>query len=138
MSNPKAVIGLTGGIASGKSSVARVLRELGIAVIDADQIAREVAAKGTDGLREIVATFGSEVLDSKAELDRPKLGQVVFNDPAARQKLNAILHPRIGRLSAERIAAAQAGPSAYVIYEAPLLVETGAHRGFSALILVST
>lgn len=138
MSDPKPVIGLTGGIASGKSSVARVLRELGIPVVDADQIAREVVAKGSDGLREVIATFGEGVLDANEELDRPKLGQIVFNDPAARQKLNAILHPRIGRLSAERIAAAQAGPSAYVVYEAPLLVETNAHRGLSALIVVST
>lgn len=133
----KAVIGLTGGIASGKSSVARVLHELGIAVVDADILAREVVAKGSDGLREVVATFGTDVLDSAGELDRAKLGEVVFKDPTARQTLNAILHPRIGQLSAERIAAAQRGPSPYVVYEAPLLVETGAHRGLSALVVVA-
>lgn len=133
----KPVIGLTGGIASGKSTVARLLRELGVAVIDADQLAREVVAKGTDGLREIIDTFGAGVLDSAGDLDRAKLGQIVFDDPSARQKLNAITHPRIGRLSAERIADAQNGPSPYVVYEAALLVETGIHRGFSALIVVA-
>jgi dephospho-CoA kinase len=133
----KPVIGLTGGIASGKSSVARMLRELGVEVIDADQIAREVVALGTDGLREIVDTFGAGVLDPSGALDRAKVAEIVFRDTNARQKLNAIVHPRIGRLSAERIAAAQRGPSPYVVYEAPLLVETGAHRGLSALIVVA-
>jgi dephospho-CoA kinase len=137
MTQTKAVIGLTGGIASGKSSVARVLRELGVAIIDADQVAREVVVKGSDGLREVVETFGPGVLDSEGELDRAKVGQIVFHDPAARQKLNAIIHPRIGRVSAERIAELQRGPSPYVVYEAPLLVETGAHRGLSALIVVA-
>jgi dephospho-CoA kinase len=136
-SPPKPVIGLTGGIASGKSSVARMLRELGVAVIDADQLAREVVAHGSDGLREVVDAFGPGVLDSSGELDRAKLGQIVFDDPSARQKLNAITHPRIGRLSAERIAEAQRGPSPYVVYEAALLVETGIHRGFAALIVVA-
>jgi dephospho-CoA kinase len=134
----KPVIGLTGGIASGKSSVARIFRELGLEVIDADQIAREVVAKASDGLREIVDAFGPTVLDSAGELDRAKLGDIVFRDPTARQKLNAIMHPRIGKLSAERIAEAQHKPSSYVVYEAPLLVETGAYRGLSALIVVAT
>ena len=133
----KPVVGLTGGIASGKSTVALMLRELGATVIDADQIAREVVALGSDGLRELVTTFGPEILDAGGALDRAKLGDIAFADPNARQKLNAILHPRIGRLSMERIAAAQRGPSPYVVYEAPLLVETGAHRGLQALIVVS-
>jgi len=133
----KAVIGLTGGIASGKSSVARILRELGIPTIDADQIAREVVAKGSDGLREVVETFGAGVLDAAGELDRAKVAEVVFKDSSARQKLNAIIHPRIGRVSAQRIADLQSGPSPYLVYEAPLLVETGAHRGLSALIVVA-
>jgi dephospho-CoA kinase len=133
----KPVIGLTGGIASGKSSVARILSEIGLPVIDADQLAREVVAKGSDGLREVTEAFGTAVLDSAGELDRAKLGEVVFHDPTARQKLNAITHPRIGRLSAERIGEAQSGPSPYVVYEAALLVETGAYRGLSALIVVA-
>lgn len=133
----KPILGLTGGIASGKSTVARILRELGVAVVDADLLAREVVARDSDGLREIVAVFGAEVLDAHAQLDRPRLGDIVFRAPDARQKLNAITHPRIARLSAERIAAAQLGPSPYVVYEAALLVETDAHRGMSALIVVA-
>jgi dephospho-CoA kinase len=138
MENPtKPIIGLTGGIASGKSTVARILREIGVAVIDADQLAREVVARGSDGLAEIVTTFGADLLDANGDLDRPKLGERVFSDPSARQKLNAITHPRIAKLSAERIAAAQRSESPYVVYEAALLVETGAHRGMSALIVVA-
>lgn len=133
----KAVIGLTGGIASGKSTVARILGELGIAVIDADRVARDIVAKDTDGLREIVEEFGNGMLDAVGELDRAKLGQVVFADPQARQKLNAITHPRIGRVSAERIAVAQRGATPYVVYEAFGLVETGAYRGLSALVVVA-
>ena len=137
MSQPKPVIGLTGGIASGKSTVARIFAELGVAVIDADLLAREVVAKGTDGLREVTETFGTDVLDADGELDRAKLGQRVFGDSEARKKLNAIIHPRIGQLSAERIAAAQHTPAPYILYEAALLVETGAHRGLAALVVVA-
>ena len=137
MTQPKPIIGLTGGIASGKSTVARILSELGVAVIDADLLAREVVAKGSDGLREVVQEFGSDLLDAHGELDRPKLGQRVFGDADARKKLNAIIHPRIGRLSAERIQLAQQTASPYVVYEAALLVETGAHRGMNALIVVA-
>jgi dephospho-CoA kinase len=133
----KPVIGLTGGIASGKSVVADVLRAEGIAVIDADALAREVVAPGSDGLREVVAAFGSAVLDTGGGLDRESLGRVVFADSAARKRLEAITHPRIGRLSMERLAHAAAGPSPYVVYEAPLLVETGAHRGLAGLVVVS-
>jgi dephospho-CoA kinase len=137
MTQPKPIIGLTGGIASGKSTVARILGELGVAVIDADLLAREVVAKGSDGLREVVGEFGTDVLDSSGELDRGKLGQRVFGDAEARKTLNAIIHPRIGKLSAERIALAQQSEAPYVVYEAALLVETGAHRGMNALIVVS-
>jgi dephospho-CoA kinase len=133
----KPVIGLTGGIASGKSTVAQMLRAQGVEVVDADAIAREVVAPGSDGLREVVATFGPAVLASDGALDRPKLAEIVFADAQARARLNAILHPRIGQLSAERIAAAGRTDTPYVVYEAPLLVETGAHRGLSALIVVA-
>lgn len=134
----KAVIGLTGGIASGKSSVARELQARGVPVIDADQLAREVVAKGSPGLAEIVRAFGPEVLAADGSLDRDKLGARVFQDPEARKQLNAITHPRIGQLSAERIAAALQTEAPYVIYEAALLVETGAHRGMAALVVVAT
>lgn len=134
----KAVVGLTGGIASGKSSVARELAALGVAIIDADLLAREVVAKGTDGLAEIVAAFGDEVLSADGSLDRERLSAHVFRDMEARKRLNAITHPRIGQLSAERIAAAIGTDTPYVVYEAALLVETGAYRGLSALVVVSS
>jgi dephospho-CoA kinase len=133
----KPLIGLTGGIASGKSTVARVLASLGIVVVDADLLAREVVAPGSDGLSEVVKAFGTGVLGPDGELARPKLAEVVFKDEDARKRLNAIVHPRIGQLSALRIAEAQRSASPYIVYEAPLLVETGAHRGMQALIVVA-
>ncbi|HET8938738.1 MAG TPA: dephospho-CoA kinase [Polyangiales bacterium] len=134
----KAVIGLTGGIASGKSVVARELRALGVEVIDADILAREVVAKGTGGLAEVVRAFGDEVLQRDGTLDRERVAARVFNDAEARKQLNGILHPRIAQLSLERIAAAQATATPYVVYEAPLLVETGSYKGLSALVVVAT
>jgi dephospho-CoA kinase len=134
----KAVIGLTGGIASGKSVVARELRALGVEVIDADLLAREVVAKGTEGLAEVVRAFGEDVLQADGTLDRERVAARVFNDADARKQLNGILHPRIGQLSLERIAAAQATATPYVVYEAPLLVETGSYKGLSALVVVAT
>ncbi|MET0343046.1 MAG: dephospho-CoA kinase [Polyangiales bacterium] len=130
------VVGLTGGIASGKSTVARVFAELGIPVIDADKLAREVVAPGSEGLAAIVATFGSDVLLADGTLDRKALAARVFADPALRLKLNAITHPLVGKLSAERIAAAE-GTAPYVLYEAPLLVETGRHKTMAALVVVA-
>ena len=130
------VVGLTGGIASGKSTVARAFAGLGVPVIDADQLAREVVAPGSEALREIVETFGSDVLLGDGSLDRKALAARVFPDEGLRRRLNAITHPRIGRLSAERIASAD--PSApYVLYEAPLLVENGLHRTMRALVVVA-
>jgi dephospho-CoA kinase len=129
-------VGLTGGIASGKSSVAQAFAALGIPIVDADRVAREVVLPGTDGLAEVVAAFGPGVLDSSGALDRKKLGEIVFADPEARQRLNAILHPRIGAASAAALAAV--GDSVpYAIYEAALLVENGIHRGLSALVVVA-
>jgi len=133
----KAIVGLTGGIASGKSAVARELRELGVQVVDADQLAREVVAPGTEGLAEVALVFGKDVLNADGSLHRELLGQRVFDDPDARKRLNAITHPRIAQLSAERIAAALHTSSPYVVYEAALLVETGSHRGMSALVVVA-
>jgi dephospho-CoA kinase len=136
-STPKPLIGLTGGIASGKSTVASQLVDLGAVVVDADALAREVVAKGSEGLAEVVAAFGREVLTPDGSLDRERLGARVFQDVAARNMLNGITHPRIGRLSAERIAHAQHSAAPYVVYEAALLVETGAYRGMAALIVVA-
>ena len=137
LSKTKPTIGLTGGIASGKSRVADVLRALGVPVIDADQLAREVVARGSDGLAAVVALFGAEVLDGEGNLDRERLGQRVFADAEARKQLQAVTHPRIGQLSAQRIAEARTGSAPYVVYEAPLLVEVGAHKGLDALIVVA-
>ncbi len=133
----KPTIGLTGGIASGKSSVARLFAELGVAVVDADALAREVVAKGSSGLAEVVASFGGEVLAADGGLHRERLGSIVFRDPAARLRLNAITHPRIAQLSADRILQAHTGAAPYVLYEAALLVETGAQKGMDALVVVA-
>ncbi len=89
------VFGLTGGIGSGKSTVAGRFRLRGVPVIDADQLAREVVQAGSEGLREIAQTFGKEVLDARGELDRPKLAALVFGDEDKRKRLNAITHPRV-------------------------------------------
>jgi dephospho-CoA kinase len=132
-----AVVGLTGGIASGKSTVARAFIERGIPVIDADQLAREVVAPGSAGLEAIVQSFGEEVLLPDGSLDRKRLGARVFADRALLPQLNAIVHPLVARLSAERIAAIDEGTVPYAIYEAPLIVETGLHRSMRALIVVA-
>src|SRR4051794_9639146 len=98
------LFGLTGGLASGKSSVAARFRERGLPVIDADQLAREVVAPGTDGLSAVVSEFGAGVLGPDGSLDRAALAALVFADSARRAKLNALLHPRIAALTAERAA----------------------------------
>lgn len=129
-------VGLTGGIASGKSTVSGLLRELGAVVIDADVLAREVVAKGTPGLDRVVAEFGPSLLTGDGELDRPKMGQLVFGDEGARKRLEAIVHP----LVFERIAEleAGAGPDDVVVHDIPLLAETGMAPGFDAVIVVDT
>lgn len=132
-----AFIGLTGGIASGKSTVAARFRELGVTVVDADALAREVVAKGTDGLAEIVKAFGEDVLDADGALDRKKLGAIVFDDADARTKLERITHPRIAALSMQRMAAIAASGAPYGLYEAALLVEKGTHRTMNGLVVVA-
>jgi len=131
------IIGLTGGIASGKSTVASLLQELGAAIVDADQIAREVVAPETPALAEIAARFGPGVLDDERRLDRKKLGAVVFGDDRARADLNAITHPRIGEASRRRIAELEKLGADPIIYEAALLVENRATAWLDALIVVS-
>ncbi len=130
------VVGLTGGIASGKSTVARLFGALGVPIVDADAVARDVVAPGSDALREIVAAFGEGVLAGGA-LDRASLGARVFADTASRRRLEAITHPRIAAESARRLAAALAGGAPYALYEAALLVENGAYRMFPALVVVT-
>ena len=130
------MVGLTGGIGSGKSATTRRLAELGAVVVDADRIAREVVAVGTDGLAEIVETFGPEVLAADGGLDRAALGAVVFADEAARARLEAITHPRVRRRSAELVAAAPA--DAIVVNDVPLLVEVGLAATYHLVIVVQT
>lgn len=127
-------VGLTGGVASGKSTVSTVLEELGAVVIDADQLAREAVAPGTEGLREVVDAFGPEVLTAEGELDRPAMGRLVFADPAKRAVLEGIIHPRVRARGAELEAAA--GPHAVVVHDIPLLVETGQADRFDAVLVV--
>jgi len=127
-------VGLTGGIASGKSSVSAMLAELGAVVIDSDQLAREVVAKGTPGLAAVVEAFGKQVLTEDGELDRAAMGALVFADESQRKALEGILHPLIGERSAELAEAA--GPDALVVHDIPLLAEAGIAETFDAVIVV--
>jgi len=118
------LIGLTGGIASGKSFVSARLAGLGAVVVDADLLAREAVAPGTPGLRRIAEEFGSELIGADGSLDRARLGSIVFGDPQRLAALNAIVHPEVQRLAAEAFAAAAAqDPDAIVVYDVPLLAE---------------
>jgi dephospho-CoA kinase len=130
-------IGLTGGIAAGKSVAAQRLAERGAVLIDYDVLSREAVAPGSAGLAEVVEAFGPEVLAADGVLDRPRLGAVVFADPSARERLNAIVHPVVRRLAAEReAAAAAADPGAVVVHDIPLLVETGRADAFHVVVVV--
>jgi dephospho-CoA kinase len=120
------LIGLTGGIASGKSVVAKRLAEHGAIHVDADLLAREVVEPGTPGLARIREAFGDAVIAPDGTLDRPALGAIIFTDPDARERLNAITHPAVWALAQERFAAA--GPTDVVVYDVPLLVEASGSR----------
>jgi dephospho-CoA kinase len=130
------VIGLTGGIASGKSTAARVFAELGARVIDADAVARDIVAPGQPALAELVRTFGREMLLPDGTLDRKRLGAVVFADPEKRRALNAITHPRIAAESQARLASLREEGVPVAVYEAALLVENGVHHGLDGLVVV--
>ena len=131
------LFGLTGGIASGKSTVARRLRERGVPVIDADALAREVVVPGTPALRDIAAAFGDHVLAADRSLDRQALGRLAFADDAVRAKLNAIMHPRIASLTIQRAGELAARGEPLACYEAALIVENGSQDGFRPLIVVA-
>jgi dephospho-CoA kinase len=131
------VVGLTGGIASGKSTVAALLRARGAPVIDADQLAREVVAPGSEGLAAITRRFGDDILDAGGALDRKKLAAIVFSDEDARRDLERITHPRIAAASQRRIAELGAAGAEVAIYEAALIVENNLHRDLAALIVVA-
>ncbi|SDR11946.1 dephospho-CoA kinase [Thermostaphylospora chromogena] len=127
-------VGLTGGIGSGKSEVARRLAARGAMVIDADKIAREVVEPGTEGLARVVKAFGEEVLREDGTLDRKKLGAIVFADRDKLATLNSIVHPLVGRRVAELQAAAP--DDAIVVYDVPLLVENGLAGSYEVVIVV--
>ena len=131
------VYGLTGGIGVGKSTVAGIFQEAGIPVVFADEVGRQVAAKGSGGLAEIVKSFGSEVLDDTEELDRRKLGTLIFNDPDKRLHLEGILHPRVRDHSRELFSSLEDAGNKIVVYESALLYETQRHTEMSGVILVT-
>lgn len=127
-------VGLTGGIGAGKSEVSQLLAGFGAVVIDADKIAREVVEPGTKGLEAVVAEFGTDILAPDGRLDRPALGQIVFNDPKKREALNAIVHPLVGTRSAELQEAADEG--AILVHDVPLLTENGLAPLYDLVIVV--
>ena len=129
-------VGLTGNIAAGKSSVAAVWRSLGATIIDADQLARRAVEPGTAGLDAIARTWGSWVLTDSGELDRGALRQIVFADPDARERLEAIVHPAVGALRDEAYREAEARGEALVVADVPLLFEAGLVDGVDVVVLV--
>jgi len=128
------MVGLTGGIGSGKSAVAARLAELGALVIDSDRLAREVVAAGTEGLAEVVASFGPEVLTPQGELNRPAMGRLAFADGSVRRRLEQIIHPRVRAAAAEIVASAP--PDAIVVNDVPLLAESGLAPTFDLVVVV--
>ena len=120
------IIGLTGGIASGKTTVARMLAELGAIIVDADQISREAVMPGSAALAALVEEFGSDILLPDGTLDRARVARTVFHDPAARKRLEAILHPAIRQLADQKLTELRKVGTEVVLYVAPLLIEAGA------------
>ena len=131
------LVGLTGGIATGKSTVASLLRELGVPVLDADLAARHVVQPGEPALRALVDAFGSEILDTSGALDRAAMRQRIIDDPQAKRTLEAITHPAIRARIAEELAALAAGGHGAAVVEAALLVESGGYKGYADLIVVT-
>ncbi len=128
------IVGLTGGVGSGKSTVSALLAGHGAVVLDADVIAREVVQPGTEGFDAVVARFGRGVVAADGTLDRRGIAEIVFADEGARNDLNAIVHPLVGQRSAELLAAAP--PDAIVVYDVALLVEAGLGAGFDCVVVV--
>jgi len=129
------VLGLTGGIGSGKSMVAEMFAELGATVIDADQIARDIVEPGQPALGEIVSSFGRDILLPDGRLHRAKLAEIIFGDPAARARLNAITHPRIRERMEVEVAARRSGPGVLIV-DIPLLFENGRQSSVEKVIVV--
>lgn len=137
MSHTPVIVGLTGGIASGKSTVSNMLRELGVHIIDADVVAREVVAPGAPALDDIREAFGDGVIAADGSLDRAALGDLVFSNPEARATLNGITHPRIGQAMWAKAEAAGESGHTWVVYDAALIVENGLHHILDATIVVA-
>jgi len=129
------IVGLTGGIGAGKSTVANMFAQLGALTIDADQLARQAIEKGSPGFNEVISTFGEEIL-SDGEIDRQRLGSIVFKDSSKRKELESIIHPRVQEALAQKIKSLS--PGDILIYEIPLLVETGAAGKFDYIITVES
>lgn len=127
-------MGLTGGIGSGKSAVSARLAQHGAVVLDADKLARDVVAPGTAGLGAVAEAFGPDILLPDGSLDRETLGKIVFADPAARRRLEAITHPLIREETARRFAAPP--PDAVIVHDIPLLVEAGMAKGYDLVVVV--
>jgi dephospho-CoA kinase len=133
------LVGLTGGIATGKSTVAEAFRRLGCVLIDADVLAREVVEPGEPAYREIVAAFGREVLGPDGALDRKKLGTIVFADAAKRKRLEAITHPRIRERVLRRLEALAARDfDGIALFDAPVMIESGNYKTMDRLVVVVT
>jgi dephospho-CoA kinase len=132
------LVGLTGGIATGKSTVTAMLREFGAKIINADDLARVIIQPGKEAWKEIVTAFGNDILRPDKSIDREKLRKIIFEDERARAKLDAITHPRIRALALMRAQELAAKGSEVVLYEAPLLFENEAHTWLSPIIVVST
>ncbi len=132
------LVGLTGGLATGKSTVARIFQDLGAIVLDADLLARQAVAPGKPAHRDIVRTFGRRVLRADGTLDRGILAEIVFRNPAKLRQLNAIVHPRVARYQAQLSRQiARNDPKALIIYDAPVLIEAGAHKRMDKIIVVT-
>jgi dephospho-CoA kinase len=132
-------VGLTGGIATGKSTVSEIFRRLGCVIIDADVLAREVVAPGEAALAAIVAEFGRDILRPDGTLDRAKLGAIVFADPARRARLEAITHPEIRARLARRLQElGEQGFEGIVVFDAPVMIESGNYRTMDRLVVVAT
>jgi dephospho-CoA kinase len=131
------LLGLTGGIASGKSTVAAILRRLGAAIINADELSREVVQPEQDAWKKIIATFGPDILQEDKTLDRRKLRKIVFDNPEARKRLEAIIHPIVRALAEKKIGELAAAGNSIIVYEVPLLFEAQIHLWLRPVILVA-
>jgi len=132
------LVGLTGGVACGKSSVARLFQDCGAILIDADSLARMVVEPGKPAFKAVVTAFGKKILSPDGTLKRESLGKIVFASPAKLKKLSAIVHPRVAREQARMTrAVAEQEPQAVVIYDAPVLIEAGAHKRMNKTLVVS-